>query len=433
MTSNTSPLTDHDRAVLHYFRVYGEPAESRRAQVILLADESASTKEIAQTIALSPSQVRYWKREWHARGLDIFPPVDEDALAAGTPDETEAETLKVTPDNVEVTIIESRPGIDEPRLPVERRETIGITPDDPMAEAGRKAMRFHFDRMLLNEPGVRQGDVEAVHDMRVATRRMRSAMRVFGDFFQKKALKPHLKGLRKAASALGDVRDLDVIREKTEAYRRDHPGSDFTPLYEHMQGSYDEARAALLAHLDSKGFARFVDDFHTFLTTPGLGAKTFDPDDLTPNHVRHIAPRLIYKRYEQVRVYDHLLPTNDIDTLHALRIDFKRLRYTLEFFVEVLGPEAVSVIDEIKDLQDHLGDLNDARVAGALLRDFISRHKHQFSGVPHFMRPDISAIIAYADARAAEKEHLLATFPDAWRAFNRDERRRDLALAVSVL
>ena len=62
-------------------------------------------------------------------------------------------------------------------------ETPGVGPDDPMSEAGRKTLRFHYQRMVHNEPGTRLGeDIEFLHDMRVATRRMRAAFRVFGSF-----------------------------------------------------------------------------------------------------------------------------------------------------------------------------------------------------------------------------------------------------------
>ena len=122
-----------------------------------------------------------------------------------------------------------------------------------------------------------------------------------------------------------------------------------------------------------------------------------------------------------------------IPTLHALRIDFKRLRYTLEFFEEVLGPEARQVVNEIKTMQDHLGDLNDAAVAETMLREFVDHHNETYSGVPLVMRPDISGVLAYAAAKDEEKRRLLETFPEAWANFNRDQVRRDLALAVSVL
>ena len=90
-----------------------------------------------------------------------------------------------------------------------------------------------------------------------------------------------------------------------------------------------------------------------------------------PYQVRHIAPRLIYEHYERVRAYETVLDGAPISTLHALRIDFKRFRYTLEFFEEVLGPEIKSVIKETKIMQDHLGDLNDTQVAGDMLREII--------------------------------------------------------------
>ena len=96
----------------------------------------------------------------------------------------------------------------------------GVLPDDPMSEAGRKVLRFHFERMLAHEPGTRLGeDIEELHDMRVATRRMRSAFGVFSPYFDPDALQPFFKGLRRTGRALGGVRDLDVFMEKAQRYR----------------------------------------------------------------------------------------------------------------------------------------------------------------------------------------------------------------------
>ena len=55
-----------------------------------------------------------------------------------------------------------------------------------------------------------------------------------------------------------------------------------------------------------------------------------------------------------------------------LRIEFKKFRYTVEYFREVLGKRAFEVIEEVKPLQDHLGDMNDAQVASQILREFIA-------------------------------------------------------------
>ena len=94
-------------------------------------------------------------------------------------------------------------------------------------------------------------------------------------------------------------------------------------------------------------------------------------DKPLPNRVCHLVPTLIYDRYQVVRGYETVIEDAPIETLHALRIDCKRLRYSLEFFREVLGPEAKDVIREVVIIQDHLGDLHDADVACSLLVGFL--------------------------------------------------------------
>jgi CHAD domain-containing protein len=410
-------LTEEQRAIVAYYRDHGTESESRRAQIILMHLEDASTQHIAAAVSLSTSQVRHWRREWEKRGIDIFPPL---------PDEN---------DVYETEQAEPRPGVDTPRLVLDLRDTVGMLPDDPMAEAGRKALFFNFERMLLHEPGSRLGeDIEAVHDMRVATRRMRSAFRLFAPFFKATTIKPFRQELRHIAGVLGTVRDLEVFLEKAQRFADSTPDTDLTPLMQAWTKRLDKARDALIEELDSKRFARFVNRFYAFLITPGKGAVPLpEPGDAVAYQVRHVAPRLIYEHYERVRAYEPVLEDAPVGTLHALRIDFKRLRYAVEFFEEVLGPEAKSFIKEIKTMQDHLGDLNDAEVAGGVLRDFVDRHNAQHSGTPLFMRPDISGVVVYAAATEAERQRLLDTFPAAWAAFTREDVRRDLALAVAVL
>jgi triphosphatase len=91
----------------------------------------------------------------------------------------------------------------------------GIVAGDLMAEAARKTLHFHMQKMLANEAGARAGvDIEALHDMRVATRRMRTAFYVLADVIDADTAAPHLQALRKAGRVLGRVRDMDVFREK---------------------------------------------------------------------------------------------------------------------------------------------------------------------------------------------------------------------------
>jgi CHAD domain-containing protein len=422
-------LTEHERTVLYDFRANGTPAEARRAEIVLLVGDDVATADIAGVVGLSTSQVRHWRREWEKRGLDIFPTAEAAEPSADEEQPAEAAAAEPAPEP------EPRPGVDMSRLPLVLADTVGLAPDDPMVEAGRKVLYFHFERMLLNEPGSRLGeDIEAIHDMRVATRRMRSALRLFGPFFVPRKIKRFRKRLRSVASTLGEVRDLDVAIEKATRFATEQPDLDLSGLMAMWHKRHDKARRALIADLDSKSFARFVDRFHTFLTTPGKGAPPEPaPGEAVAYQLRHVAPRLVYEHFEKVRAYETVLNGAPVAVLHALRIDFKRLRYTLEFFAEVLGPEVREVIKDVKTIQDHLGDLNDSDVVLPVLLDFITRHNQKYSGVPQAFRPDIAGVVAYSRAVAAERQRLLDTFAEVWAHFNRDDTRRNLALAVAVL
>jgi CHAD domain-containing protein len=385
-----------------------------------LSEEGAPISQIAQDLNLSVTTVNHWRREWRKRRLEAFP-------------SPAAAQLMTAADDSPAEMPEPRPGIDVARLPLALAPAVGMLPNDSMAEAGRKSLLFNFERMLYHEPGSRAGvDIEAVHDMRVATRRMRSAIRLFGPFFEPGALKPFNRELRRIARGLGAVRDLDVFIDNAQKYAGDGGDHDLSPLLSMWEKRRSQARRELIARLDSENFAHFVDDFHAFLTTPGAGAAPIR-DGVTAYQVRHVAPRLLYERYEQVRAYETVLHDASAATLHALRIDFKRFRYALEFFAEVLGPEVKAVVEETKRMQDHLGELNDTEVVGNALRALVDRHYRKYSGVPIFMRPNVSGVLDYAQAQAALQQRLRDTFPEAWTRFNQESVRRDLALAVAAL
>jgi CHAD domain-containing protein len=309
----------------------------------------------------------------------------------------------------------------------------GIVPDEPMSEAGRKVLYLHLVRMIENEPGTRDGqDIEALHDMRVATRRMRSAFRVFGPFFKPRAIRSYASGLRQTARVLGAVRDLDVLMAKARVYLVELPAEnahDLDPLLDVWEGQREKARGKMIAHLDSAKYHDFVQAFKLFLETPGAGARTDDSIPPRPMRVNTVVPGLIYARWAGVQAFEPILKGAPIAVLHALRIECKRLRYTLEFFDQVLGPTAEEVITEVVRLQDHLGNLNDANVANALLSDFLFSSSRAGSSE----RMIAPGVVTYLAARQRELQTLIDTFPSAWERFNRPEVRQALAQAIAVL
>jgi CHAD domain-containing protein len=319
------------------------------------------------------------------------------------------------------------------------RKRIGLQPTDSLAEAGCKVLSFHFARMIKYEAGVRQGeDIEVLHNMRVAVRRMRAAFRVLRKSYSKKAARPLVQGLKETGRALGPVRDLDVFMEKLQNYQASLPAQDEAGSLQTMldlwQSKLEPARQNMLAYLDSKEYLKFKRAFLKFIKKEGRQFYTL-PANLppTPYQLRHIAPTLIYATYAEIRAYEPLLDNAPIETLHQMRLSVKKLRYTVEFFEEILGDGKQEVIADIKATQDHLGDLNDADVAGKILQNFLAEWEQHQLHLPLTERKSPAHLMAYLNLQLNERHRLMTTFPTAWANFNRPQFRENLAKAVAVL
>jgi CHAD domain-containing protein len=230
------------------------------------------------------------------------------------------------------------------------------------------------------------------------------------------------------AASLGAVRDLDVLLENLDAYVGAHPaeeGAALQPLAAAWQEQREGARRRMVDMLDSNAYRRFVEDYLDFVETEGAAARPIDATH--PNRVRDTATSRIWGAYEQVRAYDATLAWADVATIHQLRIASKRLRYSLEFFREVLGPEAGPLIDRVTRLQDHLGLLNDADVAARLAREFLVASAARLSP------PTIEAVGRYLGARDRDVARLRRSLPAAWRPLAAESFRRALGRAVSSL
>ncbi len=320
----------------------------------------------------------------------------------------------------------------------------GIALDDAMSEAARKTLLFHFQRMIEHEAGTRAGqDIEELHDMRVATRRMRAALTVFDGYLDADAIKPFAKALRRSGRRLGAVRDLDVFHAKAQTYLKQLPAgrqSELAPLLAAWQTEYDAARGELLAYFDSVAYQRFKVEFGEFLQTPGAGAApiVLQDDAPQPYRVRHTLPAILFARWAEARGYDEWITGMDVPLTryHQLRIASKGLRYTLEFFEEVLGENAAGLIEKMKRLQDHLGNLQDCVVACNILRDFITwgtwRRASSKDAPPReiFVAPGVATYLA---ARQEEIQQLVAAFPPIWSEISNVQFNQQLTALVSAL
>jgi hypothetical protein len=102
---------------------------------------------------------------------------------------------------------------------------------EPIAEAARRTLRRFFDKLLAREDAViKDEDIEDVHQMRVATRRLRASLQVITGVYDPKLIRRYRRGLRQIAESLGAVRDGDVFLEHVTAYYAAQPESDRAQL-----------------------------------------------------------------------------------------------------------------------------------------------------------------------------------------------------------
>jgi len=188
----------------------------------------------------------------------------------------------------------------------------------------------------------------------------------------------------------------------------------------------------MLEYLDSPSYRRFADGFEIFLLSPGAGAVPPPADEIKPYQVRHLVPRLVLARYEAVRAYEVVMPGAPLASYHMLRIECKRLRYAMEFFRDVLGPEAPALIKQVVAMQDLLGELQDAHVAEMLLEEFLSgyRRKHKkLEPEP----PRLEGVEGYLETQRAVQQELLGRFPEPWASLVGSDFRRPLAMVLAAL
>lgn len=305
----------------------------------------------------------------------------------------------------------------------------GVKADDSLGTAGRKVLRMHLARMLHFEAGTRSGqDPEDLHKMRVATRRMRAAWRVFDGAYRPKVQRRYVKELRSIARVLGDVRDIDVLLEDLERYLVDLPAPGreaVEPLRAAWRRQREVARKQMLQKLDSKSYREFVDDYLDFTESPGA-AEIMTPLG-RPSLVRDTAGSRILAGYEHMRAYDTIITWADVPTLHALRIEAKRLRYTMEYFSEVLPVTSRKLIAQVTEMQDHLGHMNDADVAATATREWLNLH------APHLPSTSREAVGLYLDSREATVEQLRRSFRPVWKRMTGVTFRKNLGLAITQI
>jgi CHAD domain-containing protein len=232
------------------------------------------------------------------------------------------------------------------------------TGQDPKIKTKDPVLRYvreQRDALAEFDPGVRQGDEESVHKMRVATRRLRSTLKTFKRSFADDAdLNDEFKWL---ADLLGTVRDGQVQKGKLLAGVTG-AGPEFVEVEQriraHLDAQVERGRAELAEALESERYLTLLDRV----------------DALTD---RKIEGNPVQRARKSVARADGLLDTAVADgvdaELHEARKAYKRARYAVEVFAPDAGKPGKKLVNSLTDLQDVLGAHQDSVVARELLHE----------------------------------------------------------------
>jgi CHAD domain-containing protein len=297
---------------------------------------------------------------------------------------------------------------------LESNGVLVAAPTDPPAHHVRVALDTRLRALVSHDPGTRSGeDIEDLHQMRVSVRRMRAALRAARPLLDAQWADSLRAELGWLGRALGPVRDLDVMLLRLRGEATTLPPAEqeaAAVLVGELEREHAQARAEMLDALDAPRYSalleRIADAVRLPLPTPSATQVQPDLVDLVRDEARRMA--------RAVRAAGEDPPD---ETLHALRILGKRVRYTGELVEPGLrgtpaGRQVKALLNATADLQEVLGDHQDACVAEQRIRELLDRLGEQADG-------EVDAYVVFVAGRLVERERTRAEqkrgeWWDAW-------------------
>lgn len=365
------------------------------------------------------------------------------------------------------------------------------TPDNMRTDAGyclygAKYLLNLVDSLSGEVEGVRLAeDIEYVHRMRVATRRIRAALPLYRDCFSRKEYRRWRIGIRAITRALGEARDADVQIDYlqgvlTDLHRHDEPGggnsvfflppqspapvvstaaappeippeppatrpgwnpvsAGFTPGIECLILRLQQKREALqpdvIAALENLVAEEVIEDMEDALRRVVVTGKLHHTDMHSPYAYEqaffHISLCL-----EEIFAYDKYVAMPDnIEMHHAMRIAAKRLRYTMECFAALYDDNLKAQIKAVKNLQDILGDMHDCDVWTDMLPAFMAEEKkrtEEYFGHDRFFGIIEPGLQHLRDERIKERHTLYDALVTTWDALRAEGMWEELRATISA-
>lgn len=247
-----------------------------------------------------------------------------------------------------------------------------LTSSSPAGQVVLAYLRTYADRLKSLDPMVRRDEPDAVHQMRVATRRLRSTLQSFGKIIRRDRTQPLAAELKWLGAELGEARDGEVLAGHLLAGLREMPAElVIGPVQARVQGHFAAVRAdtrtALLEALDSQRYFSLLGELDTLMAEPPFTPQAARPAaDVLPAAARR-PYRQVRRRMRRARCAPSGQPTDE--ALHEARKAAKRARYAGEAMAPAVGKKATRFAKQMKKVQSVLGDHQDAVIARQVERE----------------------------------------------------------------
>lgn len=309
---------------------------------------------------------------------------------------------------------------------VVKKIEVALDPAMPAGAAFQAIARACLAQLVANEAALRDLRAPgAVHQSRVALRRLRAAMTLFKRVVEddrRRAVSAELKWM---ANALGAARDLDVyVATVIEPLRAAHPDdADLARVAEAFAARREAAYAAALEASTGERYRLMLIDTAAWIEA---GDWLVAERPLRDAPVEGFAARLLKKRAKRIRKEGAGIATLEPEARHELRIEVKKLRYAVEFFESAFtrpraddegakrarkaGKRHAAILGALEALQEDLGALNDIAVGETMAARFVDPDPALARGLAKLARPDAEEAAAahLAAARKAYKRFAAA-------------------------
>jgi CHAD domain-containing protein len=292
-----------------------------------------------------------------------------------------------------------------------RTPAVKPSPTQPAVKTAAEAITAQLRALSVEQAKAVAGDVEAVHRLRVATRRLRAALRLLREVAPESEAGSEADELAWLCGAIGAVRDLDVLAQVLER-RATRLEADFIRALAPLSDAIREQRAIeherLVAALDSERYRGLVQRLGTVAPAPVADSVALGT----------VAARLVRPPLRaMLRAGAGLDESSPPETLHRLRVRAKKLRYTLEPMRAVGGKPMRRMLRRLERVQERVGMYHDAVTAAAWLRGWVAE-SHEAS--PASMMA-VGALIHSLERRVSR---LRTRSLKAWRRAEMDETAR---------